>query len=282
MAKTVVGLFDDFSTAQKVVRELQDNGFSRDDISLVANDARGEFSKQLGKGTGRAQEDVSQGAAAGAGTGAVLGGLGGLLVGLGALAIPGIGPVIAAGPLAAALAGAGIGAAAGGMVGALVDLGIPDQEAQFYNESVRRGGTLVIVRTSEAMADRASSVMKRFNPVDMKRREQDWRTSGWHGYGTEPAGTTTTRSTTMSDFDTFEPRFRQHYSTAFTNSGYSYDRFQPAYRYGYDIANEERFRNRRWNDIEMEARRDWERRHPDSAWEDFKDAVRAGWESIRS
>jgi hypothetical protein len=114
----------------------------------------------------------------GAGIGAVVGGLGGLLVGLGALAIPGIGPVLAAGPLAAALgalAGAGIGAAAGGLIGAMVDMGIPEDQAELYSEGVRRGATLVIVRASDERAEDAVRIMNQFNPIDINRRSEEWR-----------------------------------------------------------------------------------------------------------
>jgi hypothetical protein len=130
MAKTVVGLFDDFNDAQRVVQELTNAGFSRNDISLVANDARGEYaglSRSVGGGKmdKTEAEQAGSGALAGAGVGAALG----LLAGLAALAIPGIGPVIAAGPIATALGstaiGAGLGAAAGGLVGPLVDAGVP-------------------------------------------------------------------------------------------------------------------------------------------------------------
>src|SRR5512138_3933322 len=92
MAKTVVGLFDDFSTAEQVVRDLENNGFSRDDISLIARNTERGYRAQ-GTTTRAEGSQAGEGAAAGAGTGAVLGGLAGLLVGLGALAIPGIGPI---------------------------------------------------------------------------------------------------------------------------------------------------------------------------------------------
>src|SRR5687768_12987303 len=161
MAKTVVGLFDSFEQAQNVVQELANNGFQHADISLIANDARGEYAKY--RQVGSTESAAAEGAGAGAVGGGVLGGVLGLLVGVGALAIPGIGPVLAAGPLAAALGtagasalvGAGIGAAAGGIIGALVGAGIPEEDAGFYAEGVRRGGTLVLVKASDDMANRA-------------------------------------------------------------------------------------------------------------------------------
>jgi uncharacterized membrane protein len=175
MAKTVVGLFDDFSEAQSVVQELVNNGYAREDISLAANDATGEYAKYKDSGG-------MSGTAIGAGTGAVVGGIGGLLVGLGALTIPGIGPIVAAGPLIATLTGAGVGAVAGGLIGALTDIGVPEEEAGYYAEGVRRGGTLVAVRAEDHLADRAAEIMESHHAVDIDQRAAYWRESGWSGY----------------------------------------------------------------------------------------------------
>jgi uncharacterized protein (TIGR02271 family) len=168
--RTVVGLYERFEDAQRVIQALVDEGFKHEDISLITGDEKGDYAKQLDKHSKKGDKDVSEGAGAGAGVGAVLGGLGGLLVGLGALAIPGIGPVIAAGPIVSTLAGAGIGAVAGGLVGALIDLGIPEEDAEFYAEGVRRGGSLVVVTTDERYSERAASVMNRFNPTDVEKQ----------------------------------------------------------------------------------------------------------------
>jgi len=87
------------------------------------------------------------------------------------LAIPGIGPLLVAGPVAAALAGASIGAAAGGLIGGLVDLGVPDEEARRYTEAVRAGATLVTVTVDETMADRAVAIMREHAAVEVEERE---------------------------------------------------------------------------------------------------------------
>jgi uncharacterized protein (TIGR02271 family) len=171
MAKTVIGLFDSMSEAREVVQELIHSGFRSDDISIVSRE-NGEYVTERG-------EDRTSGAAMGAGAGAAVGGLGGLLVGLSALAIPGVGPVIAAGPLATTLAGAGVGAAAGGILGALTDLGVPEQEAHYYAEGVRRGGALVSVETDDHMAERAAEIMGRYGAVDIDARVKHWREGGW-------------------------------------------------------------------------------------------------------
>jgi hypothetical protein len=95
------------------------------------------------------------------------------------LAIPGIGPIVAAGPLAAALAGAGVGAVAGGLIGGLTGAGVPEEDANYYAESVRRGGTLVTVRADESRADEAARIMRNHGAVDIERRVEHWRETGW-------------------------------------------------------------------------------------------------------
>jgi hypothetical protein len=302
MTRTVVALFDDFNDANAALRELIDNGFSRDDISMMASDREGKYGRYLETGG----EDVeasgaAQGAGVGAGIGAAVGGLGGLLVGLGALTIPGIGPVIAAGPLAAALtglAGAGAGAVAGGVaggvIGALVDMGVPEETAQYYAEGVRRGGHLLSVRTADHMTDRAVDILNRHNPVDVNERAAQWRQEGWRGFEHDAEeyrrhdtmegdmGTAyrdTDLTTDYADFNTYDDRFRNHYQSNYT-SDYTYEQVQPAYRYGYDLATDERYIDRDWNEVEPEARRRWDERNP-GTWEAFKDAVRHAWKEIK-
>jgi uncharacterized protein (TIGR02271 family) len=465
MAKTIVGMFDSLAEAHSAVRELVDMGVSRDDISLIAGDTKGEYTTK----TGTAGDEMS-GAATGAGTGAVLGGLGGLLVGLGTLAIPGVGPLIAAGPLATTLLGAGVGAAAGGLLGSLIDVGVPEEEANYYAEGVRRGGVLVSVRAEdEMMVDRAVNILERHNAVDVQRRATEWQKAGWHRFdpNAEPykpegvqrqstatttplpnptaaqkspstaASTThtttattapraTTASTTSSatgvhasttgthgqsttareqaipvveeelqvgkravnrggvrvfsrvvekpveervqlreenvsverrpvnrnlsagenaafkedvievretdeeavvakqarvveevvvrkdveqrtetvrdtvrrtevnvenlgttpgqgvtDFTTFANDFRNDFTSKYGKRGYSYDRYEPAYRYGYTLANDKRYAGKDWSAIEADARRDWEKNHQRTAWEDFKESIRYGWERVK-
>jgi stress response protein YsnF len=184
MAKTVVGLMDNMNEAQDVVRDLVSSGFDRESISIMTrSDEREEYRTE--------REDRSSGAgagaAAGAGTGAVIGGLAGLVVGLTGLAIPGIGWVAAAGPLASTLAGAGVGAVAGGIIGALVNMGVPEEDAHYYAEGVRRGGILVTVSTEDAKAERAADVMRRHGAVDIEKRAAHWRKSGWQRFDEKSA-----------------------------------------------------------------------------------------------
>src|SRR5262245_58387219 len=137
MTTTISRVYDSYGQAREAVRALEDGGVPSDDISLVAN-----------KYVSREHADVDEvsDAAKGAGIGGALGGTAGLLAGLGLLAIPGLGPVVAAGWLASTAVGAAAGAATGGVVGALIDAGEKREHAHVYSEAVRRGGTLVSVR----------------------------------------------------------------------------------------------------------------------------------------
>ena len=287
MNKTVVGYFDKYTQAQDAVRALVDTGFSRNDISLVASDPTGEYAKS-NVVTSTTDPDASSYTATGAGTGAVIGGLGGLLVGIGALAIPGVGPVIAAGPLATTLLGAGVGAAAGGLIGILMDAGIPENEAQYYAEGLRRGGAVVSVSTQdEMMIDRATNIFQRHDAVDIDRRADEWRQSGWAGYDPNVSSQTTTTpltqtpsSASVGKYADYETDFRNNFTTTYGNRGYTYDRYEPAYRYGYTLATDQRYMNRDWSAIEPDVRRDWEKNNQ-GAWEDFKDTIRYGWDRVR-
>ena len=186
MVKTIVGSFDSFSEAHKVANDLRSAGFIDSDISIVANNASGEYADdpRAAKGTDSGTSATAKGAV----TGAVVGGGAGLAASLAGLAIPGIGPIIAAGPIVATLAGAGTGAVAGGLIGGLVDLGVPESEAEFYAEAVRRGGALVTVRADEARASEVSDIMRDHGAVDIEGRVERWRESGWERFdaGADP------------------------------------------------------------------------------------------------
>ncbi|MCQ4085249.1 general stress protein [Saccharibacillus sp. JS10] len=152
MAKKIVGVFANEQEASQAIRNLQDRGFTSDEISVVAKD-RNDL-RAIDEETGT---KAPEGLAAGAATGGVLGGVTGLLAGVGALAIPGIGPILAAGPLAASLAGLAVGAGAGGLVGGLVGLGIPENEAEEYQDQLNQGNILVLVDEDSRSGDVYSS-----------------------------------------------------------------------------------------------------------------------------
>lgn len=408
MSQTVIALYDEFSTARSVVEELVDAGFDRDHISMIANDASGEHARYIND----EGDDVSAGE--GAGFGAVVG----TLVGLGVALIPGIGPVIAAGPFAAA-AMAGLGAAAGavtgGIVGGLVDMGVPEDEAGYYAEGLRRGGTLVSVNADDSAVARAQQIMNRYNPVDLEERTSSWREAGWAGYSHEAQPYTSeqlaserslyntvdttgeqhfdvveeeltvgkrqvegggvrvrsyvttrpveeqirlrdetvhverrpvNRAATEADFNAFqegvmevtehheeavvskrarvieevvigknveehtetirdnvrrtdvevenlsgtstryqpvtsyETTWRSDYDTNYANSGYSYDQYSPAYRYGYSLATNDEYSSYDWQRVEPEARRRWEERNT-GTWDQFRNAVQRAWNDVR-
>jgi uncharacterized membrane protein len=175
--KTIVGVFNSVQDAQDAVRVLENDGISRDDISIVAN------KNATGYDTMDRTGDKASDVVADAGIGAAIGGVGGLLLSAaGAITIPVIGPILAAGPIAAALTGAGIGAAAGGLVGALTESGIPEDEAKYYAEGVRRGDVLVTVKTDSTHADHVCDVLDQYNAVDVDERVSDWQNRGWSGY----------------------------------------------------------------------------------------------------
>lgn len=300
--KTVVALYDQLSDANAAVRDLVDYGLSRDNISLMANDISGNYTSYLsGKTESVAAEEsiesTASGAAAGAGIGAIIGGLGGLLVGLGMLVIPGVGPVLAAGPLATAitaLTGAGVGAmaggAAGGLIGALVDLGLPEETAVNYAEGIRRGSILVTARTEDHQAEDVRRIMNRHGVVNMEQRVRGWRDQGWTGDDSTTEAQSNVGSSQYGAVSTsyddrfvkeYDPGFRSHYSSAYANRGHNYDYYRPAYYFGYQLASDDRFHDRKWDEIEMDVRREWENQGKiRGAWEEFKDAVQHAWNRV--
>jgi hypothetical protein len=193
---TISRLYDDYETAARVVDELERAGIPNADISIIANNAEGWYDRDrsgatrsttastTGSTTRRIDRDAdgvddrAEGAAAGAGIGATLGGVAGLLAGLGLMAIPGLGPVVAAGWLASTAAVAAAGGAAGGLIGALAQSGIGEDDAHAYAEGVRRGGTLVMARVPDTDRARVEAIMDRA-AVDIGNRAETWRKSGW-------------------------------------------------------------------------------------------------------
>jgi hypothetical protein len=162
-AKSVFCLAQDEAKACRLIEALRGAGFSGNDISVLLPDKAGTKDFAVEKGT-----KAPEGAVTGASTGGILGGAFGFLVGVGALAIPGLGPFIAAGPIMAALSGAAVGAAAGGVVGALVGMGIPEYEAKRYAGKISEGRILMSVHaeTSEA-ARQAKDIFEKSDAEDI-------------------------------------------------------------------------------------------------------------------
>src|SRR5512145_2856578 len=157
MAKAVFCIARSEAQAINIVERLKAAGFSSNDISVLFPDKAGtkDFAHEQ-------HTKAPEGAAAGAGTGGLLGGALGWLVGIGALAIPGLGPFIAAGPIMAALSGAAAGAALGGLTGALIGMGIPEYEAKRYEGKVKEGNLLISVHTEDSdEVKRAKDIFER-------------------------------------------------------------------------------------------------------------------------
>jgi hypothetical protein len=192
-------MYDSYAAATHVVNELEAAGIPHSELSLVANaDAHGRYASDqgsrtlgtMGDGTHPADPaapddtNAESGAKRGAVAGGVVGAAVGLLTGIGAIAIPGVGPVVAAGWLISTLAGAGAGAAVGagggGLLGSLTSAGVPEEEAHVYTEGVRRGGSLVTVRVADDSPDiaRIEAIMDRGSPIDWQQRRDSWGT-GW-------------------------------------------------------------------------------------------------------
>ena len=182
MTITISRLYDNHTDAQRAVQRLESAGVPHSDISIVANNSDGWFNN--GKTVDRDHDGVddrSESAGKGAGIGAGIGGTAGLLAGLGLLAIPGLGPVVAAGWLVATAVGAAAGAATGGIVGALTEAGVSEADAHSYAEGVRRGGTLVSARVADADRTRFDSVLNE-SAVNMRDRSAAWQKAGWKSF----------------------------------------------------------------------------------------------------
>jgi Protein of unknown function (DUF3341) len=161
--KSVLGIYSSRSAVESAITYLREAGFASTDVSVLLPENLG--SKELAT---EKSSKAPEGTTAGATSGAVIGGALGWLAGVGALAIPGIGPFIAAGPIVAALAGVGAVGAVGGFIGALIGLGIPEYEAKRYEGRLQKGGVLVSVHCdTSAEIDRAKDVLKRTGAEDI-------------------------------------------------------------------------------------------------------------------
>lgn len=193
--QTITALYDRYEDASIAINKLEAGGIAHSDISLVSSNEADRHSSRLAHDPDHenAKEIAKDGTGTGATLGTVLGGAAGLLAGLGLIAIPGVGPVVAAGWLVATLTGAGVGAAAGGLVGALAGAGIGEADAHVYDEGVRRGGTLVTVRADDARAPMVMDILEEHGSINLAERADQWRTEGWAPpaarEGTAPTGT---------------------------------------------------------------------------------------------
>jgi uncharacterized membrane protein len=177
MSRVVIAAYKTMSDAAEALEDVLEDIESEDDVAVLVNDASGAYGTQLDEeDIEEADDDLDPG------EGAAFGALAGVLTGLGAtlgsIAIPGVGPVIAAGPLIAGLSGgttgAVAGAATGGLVGGLTDIGISEEEAEQYAELLRRGAILVLVRAEETNVNAISMSLKGHNTIDVDRTVAEW------------------------------------------------------------------------------------------------------------
>jgi len=155
-AKSVIGVFNSRSDAEQGVKDLRSQGFTTEEINIISKDG----GNQTRQGSEYVEDDITDGAL----TGGTLGGIGGLLLGAGALAIPGVGPVLAAGPIAAALSGV----VAGGIAGGLIDWGIPAEAGKRYEQHVAQGRILTIIRSDAAKVNQAAQILRQNGAQDVE------------------------------------------------------------------------------------------------------------------
>src|SRR5438045_3978774 len=210
---TMVGVFEDRSQAERAIDELHRAGFTDEQIGFAVRDQDGGSDVHVRGHGSNAGEGAVGGMLAGAG-------IGGLIAAAASLLVPGFGPVLAGGILAATLGGAAIGAAAGGILGALIGLGVPEDEARYYESEFNAGRILVTVK-ADGRFNEARDIMYRLGAYDVDHR------TGTVGVGAGMAST---------DWSTHSPRYRQHWQTHYGSHGGRWEDFEPGYRYGHDMA----------------------------------------------
>jgi uncharacterized membrane protein len=179
--KTVAALFPSLNEAGRAYEKLGQIGIPRESISLIAgndNKRHDEYLKAARKASTSTAEAAVSNASFGGGVGIVA-----MLI---ALSIPGVGPIVALGPLLTVLAGLGIGAATGGLIGALHNMGISHEEAPLYEEAVRRGAVIVVAKVDEQFEDEAVDAMKQNGGRDIRDESDTWGHGGWSGPAHDP------------------------------------------------------------------------------------------------
>lgn len=165
----VMAIFQDETAVEYAVNQLRSHGFRSTDVSVLLADSKGTRDFAHKRDT-----KAPEGATTGGATGAAVGGILGWLAGIGALAIPGLGPLIAAGPIVAALAGAGVGGALGGLTGALIGMGIPEYEAKRYEGMIKEGKALISVHCdSHDWVKKAKEVLENAGGTDIASRHEE-------------------------------------------------------------------------------------------------------------
>jgi len=273
MDRTVAGYFRDRSAADRAFEALTRAGFSRDDISVMGRGTEGK----AGLADDHVQKDV------GPGEGAVTGGIVGLLLGAAAMLIPGIGPVVAIGPLSAALAGAITGGVTGAVVGAiaaaLIHMGLPEEEARFFEDRLRQGGYLLTVRADEARYDEARRILEAEGAETYRGsgkvddREPVRRASADTA---SERSTAATASSSAGDWASAMPTYRNRWQQRSGSSGGRWEDHEPVYPQGWQKRNDPQYRGQSWTQAEPELRREWEAQH-DMPWEEAGPIMAEMW-----
>jgi hypothetical protein len=283
----VVGVFQDRAQAERAINELHSNGFTDDQIGFAVRNGQ---QTQGTVATGSTDTGPDGGRIAGdAVTGGVIGGI----IGAGAaLLIPGVGPAIAGGILAATLGGAALGAAAGGIVGALTDIGVSEEDARYYQGEFEQGRTIVTVQ-ADNRAQLAQDILRRNGAYNAQ-----FRVAGNTAYGTSGATTSTTTTTNAmpqanaystsatpgaaTDWNTVAPSYRNSWQQQYGKSRGRWEDYEPGYRYGWQMANNPQYMGRDWAQVEPEFRRNWETTNPSVPWNQVSSSVRQAWDSERT
>jgi hypothetical protein len=204
---TILRLYDDYATAARAFNDLERAGIPKSDVSIVANNGEGWYEHGLEPGRidrdGDGVDDRREGADAGAAIGGTIGGIAGLLAGLGLMAIPGLGPVVAAGWLVSTAALGVAGGVTGGIIGALTQSGVDEDDAHAYAEGVRRGGTLVTARVPEADRARVEAILDR-GAINIRERASMWEKSGWSRF--DPSASPYTADEIRRERETYRTR----------------------------------------------------------------------------
>jgi hypothetical protein len=258
------GIYQQEAQAAHAVDVLRESGFRNTDVSLLASSGLGNNGLAVDKAT-----KAPEGAVAGASAGALLGGALGWLAAAGTLAIPGIGPFIAAGPLMALLGGMGAGGAVGGLAGALVGAGTPEYEAKRYEGRIQGGHVLLAVHCDDPEWQNAAlEILERTGAEDISTTSESADDS-------QHAGRPSVQRHSVSDY---EPDFRRDFGTNHADLGTSYRDAAPLYEFGFRMARSEQFAGKSFEDAESVLKTTYPHSFPESDWDRISSLVLYGWE----
>lgn len=279
MLTTTIGLFDSFSQVIRAAQVLQGCGFGRDEISVlgpkrepdaIGNDGPQGSKQRLDKRKLSLPADLAS-----------------FINDAQSVCVDGIGWVAIGGPLAIILTEATDVALPYDLIETLLVFDIPDEEAEYYAEGVRRGGYLLAVTAADHLAERAEDVLLLHRAVDLHQRALRWQREGWVRF--DPDGALYTLQDLEQerrrqaqehkpgkDWHPFDTDFRSHYYLTYTDGDLPYECYALAYRYGFQAASDTRYAKKNWEEIELQIQRTWEQQH-DKDWGTIRDAVSYGF-----